>query len=142
MNIYQRKYNYYFKTTDLYKLQKYHSKLYKINQIGGKFDDKMKSKYHEKIIRFIDNTFYDSYERMVDLNEDCGFGEDDYDKFIKHNEKCIKKLSDDDLHFINHLIDKIEKEDIMQCDEEYFSEWDTHSIYFNINNKLVLMHPR
>lgn len=30
----------------------------------------------------------------------------------------------------------------MQCDEEYFGEWDTYVFYFNNNGKFVLVHPR
>lgn len=94
----------------------------------------------EKILQFIQNIFLNSFDRMKMCDEDCGF--DNYDEFIEHNETCIMKLSNDDLQFIGKLIDKINKKYIVQCDEENFIEWVSYAIYFNINNKLVIMHPR
>ncbi len=46
-----------------------------------------------------------------------------------------------DLNFVVSLLRKIKNEDIMQCDEECFTEWESVTVYFNINEKLVVMHP-
>ena len=52
-------------------------------------------------------------------------------------------LNNDDLNFICHLKNKISKEDIFMVDEENMDcEWEAYSIYFNLDNKLVIMHPR
>ena len=97
----------------------------------------------ELITQFIQDTFATySFERMVKMNEECGFKEDEYGKFIEHNKKCLEKLSKKDLSFVVDLVTKIQNEELMQCDEEYFLEWDTFTIYFNKDGKLVMMHPR
>ena len=140
MDVYQKKYDHYIKTANLYKIRKYDYKLYGIKQVGGAKNG-FNILYQKKIIGFIKQKF-DNYlfERMREYNEDSGFN--NYNKFIKHNEKCVRKLSDIDLEFIDRLIDKIREEEIVQCDEDNFVEWETYSIYFNKNKKLVMMHPR
>ena len=40
------------------------------------------------------------------------------------------------------LSEKINKKYIAQCDQENFIEWDTDTLFFNIKNQLVFMHPR
>lgn len=77
---------------------------------------------------------------MVDINEDNEFTS--YEHFIKNNKKCINELSNSDIEFIKTLIRKIKDDEIMQCDEEDYIEWESFAIYFNKIGKLVIMHPR
>lgn len=96
-----------------------------------------------EIMDFIIDTFKPySFERLVDSNKDCGFDENEYEKFIAHNRKCVNKLTMSDRVFVTTLIDKIKNKFILQCDEEIFNEWESYVIYFNIDNKLVIVHPR
>lgn len=63
--------------------------------------------------------------------------------FLQHNKKCLESLNKDDLDFIYKLIIKISNEYIIMVDEEIMdNEWEAQCIYFNVNNKLVIMHPR
>lgn len=96
-----------------------------------------------KIINFFKETFKDySFERMTHRQRECGYTEDDFELFCEHNINCIEQLSNDDLTFLDILIDKIRNDSIMQCDEESFIEWEPYVFYFNTDGKLVLMHPR
>lgn len=134
--IYENKYKFYSKTNNIYKKNKYLQKL----QNGGVNNDENKIK---KIIIFFEQTFNEySFERMTEINEESGYTEDDFEKFYKHNIKCIKQLSNNDLTFLDILINKIRNNTIMQCDEDNFVEWDTYVFYFNKDDKLVLMHPQ
>lgn len=159
MNTYQKKYEYYYKTGNLCKLYKYHRKINKVQQDGGynleinnakKDIAKIKKEIEKKriisvdlVTQFIDGSFdIDSFERMLEINEESGFEKYEYSQFIKHNKKCLERLSDEDLSFIIDLVIKIQNEEIVQCDEDNFIEWDTSTIYFNKKGKLVLMHPR
>jgi hypothetical protein len=95
----------------------------------------------KQIIEFILDKFdEDCFERMDAYNEDHGFK--NFNHFVKHNEQCVKKLRCNDSKFIITLINKIQREELMQCDEENYIEWGTFMIYFNIDGKLVTMHPR
>lgn len=139
MNQYIEKLNTYTKEHNEYKIRKYLFKLknYRISQCGG-VDLPTEKK---QIIEFILDRFDDScFERMDGYNDDHRFK--NFDHFIKHNKQCVKNLTDNDVRFIMALIEKINKEEIMQCDEENYIEWETFMIYFNIDGKLVTMHPR
>lgn len=47
----------------------------------------------KKIIKFFDSTFtIDSFNRMVDMNDDCGYAKNDWEKFYENNINCIIKL--------------------------------------------------
>ena len=96
----------------------------------------------ENIMTFIKSNFNDNtFERYSEYLElDKSFT---YDDFLQHNEECLKNLYKDDLDFIYILINKINNSDIMMVDEETIHcEWAAYSIYFNSENKLVIMHPR
>jgi hypothetical protein len=134
MNPYEKKLKFYIETKNIYKMKKYMSKLNYNCQYGG-------ANYKEKIIDYILSNFStDEYERMTDYNEEHGFK--NYNHFVKHNIKCVKELSNSDLEFLSVLIDKIKNNEIMQCDEENFVEWESYTLYFNKYKKEVIMHPR
>jgi len=61
-----------------------------------------------------------------------------YDHFIKHNEKCVKNLSECDLDFTIKLIERMDE--IVHSDSECFGDWESRGIYFDISDKLVIMH--
>jgi len=109
----------------------------KLKILQKEIDDNKKN----KIFEFITKTFSKySYNRMVDYNEKHGF--ESFDHFLNHNKKCVDQSNDQDTDFMLTLIEKINKEYIAQCDEEDFIEWDTDTLFFNIKNQLVFMHPR
>ena len=65
------------------------------------------------------------------------------ESFLEHNKNCLENLDKDDIIFISHLKNKINQEEILMVDEENMdNEWEAYSIYFNLDNKLVIMHPR
>ena len=97
----------------------------------------------KKIIKFFDSTFSTySFERMVDMNEDCGYNKDEWTKFYKHNIQCINKSSEETLIFLYLLIKNIKKKVLRQCDEESFVEFNTYTFYFNKAKQIVFMNPR
>lgn len=74
---------------------------------------------HENIYEFIRQQFGSySYERMNNYLDEFN----SYTDFLNHNLTCINKLK--------------------MADEETFIECPARAIYFNKNNKLVIMHPR
>jgi hypothetical protein len=96
------------------------------------------------IIDFILCNFNESrFDRMMRFR-----GEDDpkfmsYDHFIIHNERCVENLSQSDLHFIISLIGRLgPPSNIVQYNEDNFSESESCTIFFNIDDKLVIMSPR
>ena len=107
-----------------------------LKQNGGKNDI-------DTIIDFFEETFFDSaFGRMVDINEDFGYEEDDKDKFIKYNKNIIKKLSKDDINFLLLLIKKIKKEEVELCDEESCISFVAYTFYYNKEGKLVIVNER
>lgn len=148
MKQYIEKLNLYIDHRDEYKIKKYLFKLreYQAMKTGGgqnEFNQNLPNLPTEKkqIIEFILDKFDgDCFERMDAYNEDHGFK--NFNHFVKHNKQCIKNLQANDSKFIITLIDKIQREELMQCDEENYIEWETFMIYFNIDGKLVTMHPR
>lgn len=94
------------------------------------------------ILGFITDKFYE-FERMQMFNEnkkELLFKNEQ--TFVKHNEKCLHKMSKDDIDFLYILCNKIEKGKILTTDMEYFSEWKANVIYFNKLGQLVIAHPR
>jgi hypothetical protein len=62
----------------------------------------------KKIVEFFDKTFESySFERMIDYKGNLPWTENDFNKFYKHNIDCIKKLSYNDIIFLDILIYKI-----------------------------------
>ena len=82
------------------------------------------------------------YERMI--NYDCSKinKELSYDQFIQWNIKCIIELSDDDKLFFKMLCNKIINDDISQMDLEPCSVFDTCSVFFSTNKKLIVVNQR
>jgi hypothetical protein len=105
-----------------------------------------KTKQNEILI-FIKNTFDDySFDRLKDYNKYNDFGDQyknmNYTQFINHNKDCINNLSYEKLSFVYLLMQNIKDKFINITDEENFIEWESESFYFNIENKLIITHPR
>ena len=66
----------------------------------------------------------------------------DYEHFINHNKKCIDDLDDNQTNITGHIINMIHGDNLLQCDEEDFVESKSMTIYYNINNKLVILQSR
>lgn len=81
-----------------------------------------------------------SFERMKMMDDECEF--DDYEHFLTHNKECVENLSIKECDFLIYLCEKIINKEILTTDEEDFGEWSASGIYFNIDKKLVIMHPR
>lgn len=111
--------------------------------INGRFNRKEYEKVVIKeIMEFITYNFNDyTFERFCEQTNQDKFLT--LESFLEHNEKCLKNLDKEDLNFIYELVNKIEHKNILMVDEENMEiEWEAHCIYFNIDNKLVIMHPR
>ena len=111
--------------------------------INGRFNRKEYEKVIIKeIMEFITYNFNDyTFERFCEQTNQDKFLT--LESFLEHNKKCLENLYKEDLNFIYELINKINCKNILIVDEENINcEWDPYSIYFNINNKLVIMYPR
>ena len=109
-------------------------------EMSNQYND-LKLAEKEVIKQFIKTTFKKyEYDRMMHLYNYLDFK--NYEHFINHNVLCVNNLSDSDTACIFQIITMIQRKAIFQCDEEDFSEYNTYSIYFNPNKKLVLVHPR
>ena len=102
--------------------------------------------YKSKIYEFFRKTFGEyAYDRLKGLKKDKLYNSEDvssFSNFIKYNENCIQKMSDDEAFSIFILCGKIKKNEILMADEEYFIDWKAYTFYFNAKGKLVLLHPR
>ena len=98
--------------------------------------------FKDRIKIYIDQFSRYSFDRMCSCNPECGFNQDNFDQFKDHNKKCVDDLNDQDVYFVSKLIFKVLNSDILQCDEENFGEWVSTAVYFNINRKIVITHPR
>lgn len=96
----------------------------------------------KEIMEFITLNFDDyTFDRFCEQTNQDKFLT--IESFLQHNEKCLENLDNNELIFICHLKNKINKEHIIMVDEENMDcEWEAYSIYFNLDNKLVIMHPR
>lgn len=99
----------------------------------------------KEIMDFIIDTFDSNvFKRMVESlgQESCGYDENEYDKFITHNRKCVNELTINDCVFVMTVIDKIKNRVLMQCSRETFMDWESNGLYFNMDNQLVISHPQ
>ena len=101
----------------------------------------------QAIYNFIVNTFDDySFNRLKEYDEYNEYYEwkefESYEEFLLHNKNCIDNLNDNDTIFIHELCNKIRFNKIKTTDEENFITWGASSIYFDTENRLVIMHPR
>lgn len=96
----------------------------------------------KEIMEFITSNFNDyTFNRFCEQTKQKTFPT--IEAFLKHNKKCLSDLDQDDLIFIYDLINIITRKQILMVDEESMTcEWEAYSIYFNLDNKLVIMHPR
>jgi len=109
----------------------------------SKHNKETKEKIKNILTFIVDN--FNEYDRMQELNED-------YDEkqllfssehnFFKHNEKCLLKMTKDDINFLNTLCNKIKDKKILMTDMENFAEWGSDVIYFNKLGQLVIAHAR
>jgi hypothetical protein len=65
-----------------------------------------------------------------------------YDQFIQWNIKCIEESTDDDKLFFKMLCSKIINDNISQMDLESCSIFDTFSVFFSSNKKLIVVNQR
>lgn len=109
----------------------------------SKHDKETKEKI-KNILTFIVNNF-NEYDRMQELNEDNDEKQllfSSENNFFKHNEKCLLKMTKDDIDFLNTLCNKIKDNKISITDMDNFVEWESDVIYFNKLGQLVIAHPR
>jgi len=112
----------------------------KVKQIDIIDEDEIKLMKNSVMIFIRANMQKYDYDRMNDLLTNHGF--QSYVNFIEHNTRCVNESSNDDITFMSMMIDWIHKRKINLCDKEDCIEWIGDSFYFNINNELVLTHPR
>ena len=82
------------------------------------------------------------YERMIDCDCSKINKKLSYDQFIQWNIKCIIESTDDDKLFFKMLCNKIINNDIGQMDLESCSVFDTCSVFFSTNKKLIIVNQR
>lgn len=93
------------------------------------------------VMQFIRHQFGDyQFDRMKSQNEECGFST--LDGFILHNERCVRGLKSAELNATVRLCEMIQAGKIDLVDEDNFVEFGACAIYYNKDNKLVIMHPR
>lgn len=77
---------------------------------------------------------------MKSYDKDCGFST--LKEFLLHNEVCVNRLKSIELNATVRLCEMIQANKINLVDEENFVEFRADTIYYNKDNKLVVLHPR
>lgn len=80
------------------------------------------------------------YERMQDCS--VQFTDLPYTEFIEWNHKCLQKLSDSEVIWIEQLCEKISSKKVSLVDLEHCNEWRASGIYFNKHSRICIFHPR
>lgn len=83
-----------------------------------------------------------SYARMQ--SQDCS-GVDDsvqYAAFLDWNLKCINALTDDERNWVLKLTQMIKGDKLNMLDLESCASFNASNIYYDINKKLCIVHPR
>lgn len=92
----------------------------------------------DRIIAFIEKTFKAHiYEKLRKCDPENGF--ESYEHFINHNKQMVENLNYRDLEFLLKLIEEIENGTIFHADTEHFASMKTSFIYFDKNQKLILV---
>jgi hypothetical protein len=80
------------------------------------------------------------YERMQYCS--VQFTNVPYAEFIEWNHKCLQKLSDSEVTWIEKLCQKISMMELGLVDLEHCNEWFATGIYFNKHSDICIFHPR
>lgn len=92
------------------------------------------------IVYLLNNFKYYNFERMKELDEDCGF--ETYSDFIKYNKQKFAEMSNDKKRFLLDLTQIIDSKNVKIGSNEYFNIWRANVVYINKNNKICINHPR
>lgn len=82
------------------------------------------------------------YERM--LGEECrGIDKaETYNDFLAWNKMCLEKLSFEDVSWVWGLCQRINYNKIGTMDMEDCGIWEADAIFYDLNNNLIIVHPR
>jgi hypothetical protein len=82
------------------------------------------------------------YERM--LGEECrGIDKSEsYHDFLAWNKYCLEELSFEDVSWVWGLCQRINYNKIGMMDMEDCGIWEADAIFYDINKKLIIVHPR
>ena len=82
------------------------------------------------------------YERMVAMHCTAIHLNNSYGQFVEWNLKCLCALPTEDLVFFRHLCNKIMRREIGQMDMENCVVFQTSSVFFDVEKRIVVVNPR
>ena len=86
------------------------------------------------------------YERMTWDKDTCIFkhlcSNESYEKFLERNRTIIMTSSEDDLVFFKYLCQNILLKNFGQMDMETCVIFNTNSLFFDKNKKIIMVNPR
>ena len=82
------------------------------------------------------------YERM--LGQECKAIDEGetYHDFLAWNKSCLEELSHDDVMWTWGLCRRLNNNNIGTMDMEDCGIWEADAIFYDLNKKLVIVHPR
>jgi len=82
------------------------------------------------------------YERMI--GEECRGIDiaENYREFLAWNKSCLEELSLEDTKWVWGLCDRMNKNYIGMMDMECCGIWEADTIFYDLNKRLVIVHPR
>ena len=83
------------------------------------------------------------YERMLGERSDGIDSAMSYNEFFLYNKGCLEDLSHEDLSWVSGLCNRLNRGNcIGMMDMEDCGIWNADSIFYDLDRKLVLVHPR